>query len=385
MKKRSGLYLVLGISLLIGPTSIVHAVTPVEIVNKYKTAVQEPENKVKVLIVPGHDDEYWGTQYGNIRESDVVVAIGQYLYDRLKHDPRIEVEITRTQMGYTDTFKNYFANNRQAIQDFITQSRSMFRAQVSSGAIVSTSSVPHNAANAEVAIRLYGINKWANENDIDIVLHLHVNDEGGRYWGGPGQYTGISVYIPEKQFDHAPASAVVGEAIFNELLLKNQKSTYPAEALGLLEDQDLIAIGASNTVTKAATVLVEYGYIYEPQFRNLNIQETVTKDLAYQTFLGLHRFFGDRQLYGRTVTSIAARKYLPHTWKIDLEKQMQSTDVSALQEALTTTGVYNCGVVGLYGPCTERGVKAFQKKYGISQTGVVGPLTRAKLNLLFGS
>jgi N-acetylmuramoyl-L-alanine amidase len=391
MKKRSLVSICSAVLImLIGvimPFEMSYAQTPLELKDKYKRATIMRSEKIKILIVPGHDDEYWGTEYGSIREADVNVAIGQYLHDFLKSDSRFDVSLTRTQMGYTDTFKNYFATERQNTIDFIRHSRETFNQKLSSGQIKAATSVPHNTANDEVIITLYGINKWVNENDIDIVLHLHINDAGGRPWGSPGPYTGISVYIPEAQFSHAPVSAVIGEALYEELKLKNKVSNYPPEQAGLLEDQDLIAIGANNSVKKAATALIEYGYIYEPQFQNLNIQETVTKDFAHQTFLGIHRFFGDREVYAKNsvapAPSVTSGSRLPYTWNKDVEKREESAHVSALQEALTKEKVYSCEVTGYYGPCTERGVKAFQKKYGISQTGVVGPLTRGKLNQLF--
>ncbi|MDQ3014479.1 MAG: peptidoglycan-binding protein [bacterium] len=387
MKKKSLIYSL--IAVLIGmsfasASTPAYAATPNDLVTKYRLA-NVTGTKVNVLIVPGHDDEYSGTEFGDIRESDVVVAIGQYLYDYLKADTRLNVRISRTQAGYTPAFKNYFENNREEILQFISTSRAAYKNKISSGQIKSVESVPHNAAPDEVAIRLYGINKWANENNVDIILHLHVNDAGGRVWGQPGEYTGVSVYIPEGQFVHAPTSAVLGESMYSELILKNKKSNYPPEANGLLEDQDLIAVGANGTLTNAAIALIEYGYIYEPQFTNLAIQETITQDFAHQTFLGLHRFFRDRELYARS-TPAAPRPTVASavpTFKTDLELTMQNADVSALQNVLTKEGVYSCEITGYYGPCTQSGVKALQKKYGIRQTGVVGPLTRAKLNSLF--
>lgn len=389
MKKKSLIYIVMSAVIVTGFAPLASAATPVELLNKYRLA-NVTGTKVNVLIVPGHDDEYSGTEFGDIRESDVVVAIGQYLYDYLKTDSRLNVQISRTQTGYTPTFKNYFESNREEILQFISTSRAAYKNKISTGQIKSVESVPHNTAPDEVAIRLYGINKWANENNVDIILHLHVNDAGGRMWNQPGSYTGVSVYIPERQFVHAPTSAVLGESIYNELILKNKKSNYPPEANGLLEDQDLIAVGASGTITKAAVALIEYGYIYEPQFTNLGIQEVVTKDFAHQTFLGLHRFFRDQEVYARSTLGLPQHSGSPKpviaasvsTFKTDLELTMQNADVKALQTVLKKEGVYSCEVTGYYGPCTERGVKTLQKKYGIRQTGVVGPLTRAKLNLL---
>lgn len=55
-------------------------------------------------------------------------------------------------------------------------------------------------------------------------------------------------------------------------------------------------------------------------------------------------------------------------------------DVTELQNRLTAEGVYSGPITGYFGSLTAQGVKNFQKKYGISQVGLVGPQTRAKLN-----
>ena len=55
-------------------------------------------------------------------------------------------------------------------------------------------------------------------------------------------------------------------------------------------------------------------------------------------------------------------------------------DVTELQNRLTQEGVYSGPITGYFGPLTLAGVKAYQAKYGISQVGAVGPLTRAQLN-----
>lgn len=371
-----------------------HAATPAELKAKYTNALVTG-NKVKVLIVPGHDDDYWGTEFGDIREGDITVAIGQYLYNYLKNDPHLDVTISRTQLtGYTDTFKNYFVDHRQDILDFIAQSKTTQQTRLANGEIHLIDNAPHADARPEVALRLYGINKWANENQMDIVIHLHINDEGGRAYGQVGDYKGFTIYVPDSQYHNAPASAVMAEAMYRELLKKNDVSNFPPESRGVVEDQDLIATGARDTAT-AATALIEYGYIYEPQFRSLDIQEAVTKSLAQQTFLGLHSFFGDRDRYASTMTASAispsllasdTTKYLPYTWTTAL--QVGSTNIkaiNALQAALTKEGTYSCGVIGKFGPCTEKGLIAFQKKYKISQTGTLGPITRKKLNSLYSS
>jgi hypothetical protein len=55
-------------------------------------------------------------------------------------------------------------------------------------------------------------------------------------------------------------------------------------------------------------------------------------------------------------------------------------DVTALQNRLTALGLYSGPVTGYFGSLTKAAVKRFQAKYGISQVGSVGPLTRAMLN-----
>lgn len=59
-------------------------------------------------------------------------------------------------------------------------------------------------------------------------------------------------------------------------------------------------------------------------------------------------------------------------------------DVAALQKFLAQDKtIYPEGMVsGYFGAASEAAVKRFQKKYGIAQTGTVGPMTRAKLNVL---
>ncbi len=58
-----------------------------------------------------------------------------------------------------------------------------------------------------------------------------------------------------------------------------------------------------------------------------------------------------------------------------------------LQEFLMYQGttIYSGGVTGTYGPLTTQGVRNFQAKYDIRQTGNVGPLTREKMNQMLGS
>lgn len=59
----------------------------------------------------------------------------------------------------------------------------------------------------------------------------------------------------------------------------------------------------------------------------------------------------------------------------------KGSDVKKLQQALEAQGLYSGKVDGVFGEGTEKAVKAFQKKHGLSQDGIAGQVT---IKLLFG-
>ncbi|MBI2474417.1 MAG: fibronectin type III domain-containing protein [Candidatus Taylorbacteria bacterium] len=70
-----------------------------------------------------------------------------------------------------------------------------------------------------------------------------------------------------------------------------------------------------------------------------------------------------------------------------LLKGMNGADVTVLQQLLASDKeIYPEGAVtGFFGSFTEKAVKRFQKKHNIAQVGQVGPMTLAKLQLVFTS
>lgn len=70
----------------------------------------------------------------------------------------------------------------------------------------------------------------------------------------------------------------------------------------------------------------------------------------------------------------------------NLRRGHNNDDVRRLQELLAgDRTIYPEGIVnGNFGPATQRAVRRFQGKFGIPQTGTVGPMTRQKLNEMFG-
>lgn len=66
-------------------------------------------------------------------------------------------------------------------------------------------------------------------------------------------------------------------------------------------------------------------------------------------------------------------------------KPFYDGSVRSLQDCLKAEGVFPTNVesTGILGAITEKGIREFQKKYGIEQTGTVGPKTTAKLKALY--
>lgn len=58
-----------------------------------------------------------------------------------------------------------------------------------------------------------------------------------------------------------------------------------------------------------------------------------------------------------------------------------TADTTEVQTRLKKWGYYTGNVDGINGPKTIAAVKAFQKKYGLVQDGIVGPLTAAKMGI----
>jgi N-acetylmuramoyl-L-alanine amidase len=247
------------------------------------------DGKLKVLIVPGHEPDYGGTQYHDIKERQIVVMIAEELEKLIKEDEDIKIYRTRDNKSWKSTFAKYFAKEWNDIGKFIEDNKYKTGILAEKGKLERIGSSSHNDAAQDVALRLYGVNKWSNENDIDIALHLHINDAPRPNTADIGPYIGFSVYVPEKQYSNAKASKELAEALKVNIKKFMKVSNLPAESKGVVEDQDLIAVGAYNT-SDAASVLIEYGYIYESQFSTEKKQRDFAKKAAKQTYLGLRDF-----------------------------------------------------------------------------------------------
>ena len=383
MKYTVGVFFFL--SMFVPSVAFAKAATPEELIQKYTQAKAGGE-KVKVLIVPGHDVEATGTEFRGIKEYKLNALLADNLYSYFKKDPAFAVTITQKNGEYTDTFRTYFAQQRSAIQQFRKEHVTARTQALESGAMSVVKGVPHNTASEDVSVKLFGINKWADEHDIDLVIHIHFNDHGGRKPNKLGDYNGYTIYIPESQLPNAKTSRPIAEAVAKKLGEANPTSNLQGESQGVTEEQDLIAIGSHNSL-EAAAFLVEYAYIYEPQLTASNVQKYALNEYAYRTYWGVKEFFGD------PIKKKIASPYFPYRFENALKKGTKaSRAVFALQTALAHDGAYpasgktlnDCPVSGNFGLCTELAVKEFQEKNGLPATGVVGSLTQKALNRVYG-
>lgn len=349
------------------------------------------DEKVKVLIVPGHDKEYFGTQFKTIKEEVFNLQLATELYNYFKADSHFETYITRDSKGYLPIFKDYFINEKEKIEKFVSLSNDWFGDIFPDFQWVDR--VDHNAAKKEVALRLFGINAWANENNIDLIIHVHFNDYAGRKKNFMGDYSGFSIYIPERQLNNYYFSSEIANSIFPNLKKLIPVSDIEKENAGIVEDQQLIAIGPKNTLF-SPSMLIEYGYIYDSYVLNSAIRKLLFKELAHSTYKGVVKYFDPS-------SNVPESTILPYKWGGSLIYGLKNNkDVLSLQLALVKEGVYppagfslrDCPITGNFLKCTKLAVKEFQEKYkedilkpiGYSiPTGKVGVMTVKKLNELF--
>lgn len=368
---------------------------------KEKELKKDYQNKtVNMLIAAGHDDAESGGYYNGLWEADLNLELSEKLFQLFSADPHFRVSRTRTAAGYTADFVRLFdySDGRVAIDDFRSSVQTAAAKERLRGGIARSTVLAHHPfASPESSLKLYGINKWANEHDIDLVLHVHFNDYPSRPKNAPGTYSGFSVYIPDAQLPNAASSRAIAENVFRSLSRFFAPSNFPSECCGVLEDQDLVAVGAQGSLQSAA-LLIEYGYIYEPQFYHSSVRTSAMSELAFQTYHGVKRYFypdygGPAGAYGSAL--------LPYRWERTMQTGMKyQKDVFALQTALAVGEWYppkgadftQCPITGSFGPCTKKAATAFQEAHAAQTlsgasargTGAVDTQTLKLISSLYG-
>jgi N-acetylmuramoyl-L-alanine amidase len=355
---------------------------------KYTVDAAKGNAKIRILLVPGHEPNYGGAEYVNMKERNMTVDLAEELATFLSTNNKYQVVVSRDKDAWNPIFQNYFKNQWDSIVQWQKDHKLESLHKISLSGLPPAAKVYHNSAPNDVAYRLYGMTKWSNENNIDIAVHIHFNDYPGHYRAGPGKYTGFAIYSPEQQYANGTTTRAIAETIYKRLYKYNPVSDFPGESEGIVDERELIAVGANDTAD-AASLLVEYGYIYESQFTNQDAYKLAIKDLAFQTYLGLEDFFNPKGT--SSLAAVYDTLILPHTWHGALSETSNATkDVYALQTALLINGLYppgdksknDCPRTGKIGPCTKTAIEDFQKKYGINEKGV-GEKTIKELNKLY--
>ncbi len=364
-------------------------ITAKQLQKKYDLVSKRNQPKIRVMIVAGHEPNFGGASYGGVLERDIALELANNLKGFLENNSHYEVVMSRTEQGWNPDIKMYFDERAEEIKAFVNDNKEQMIRLINNGLVHKVvDGVPHSNAPKDVALRLFGINKWNNENKVDIAIHIHFNDYIRRNQNTPGQYSGFAIYVPEEQYSNSSTTRVIANSIFKRLSKYNAVSNLPKEDNGVVEEQDLIAIGSYNTLD-VPSMLIEYGYIYEPQFQDPEVKESTLKDLAFQTYIGIQDFFGS----GNDVSLAYDTLMLPHAWKdISSKENMDKGEVLALQSALMLEGVYpprdrnknDCPRTGRFGPCTQAALNTFQDKYGIkNETNKIGEETKKILNDLY--
>lgn len=332
------------------------------------------KRSIKVLVVPGHDPVHHGTDYKGVTEAELNAALGTRIANLLAADDRFDAQETRDESGnFAPWFASYMSKEQERIHAYEDERRAQFKDAQREGFITREQIVEHNTAPSVVADQLYAVNKYASENAIDLVLHIHWNDYPGRRSDKVPKYSGFVIYVPDGQLPNARASRAVAQSVKSRLEPYFAVSNMPKESAGIVPDQDLIATG-SNASQKKAAMLIEYAYMYEPQYTDPATRDALLDELALQTYWGIVDFFEA----GKGVPAKRVGVLLPHSWQSTdfIKTKGRTLDALAAQAALLEEGMYpkqgktlnDCPLAGTIGSCTKDALKNFAAVLGSSTT-----------------
>lgn len=248
-----------------------------------------------ILIVPGHDTNTGGANFKNIYERNLVVDLADNISALLSKDSKYKVIVARDKQSWNSIFADYFTKNKKSIIDFKNEHQAKNKIlEISNPKKITSIVGKHTTADEKTSLELYGINKWADENNIDLVIHVHFNSSTIKNkMSKTGPYHGFNIFIPEKQRFNASNSRIIAQDIYDQLKKKFTPQSNNSSYDSLYEDYSLIALGASDTLSKPA-ILIEYAYIYEKIIQNPVGQKQGLEQMAEQTVVGIQDYFNSK-------------------------------------------------------------------------------------------
>lgn len=249
----------------------------------------EAPKKVKILLVPGHEPNAGGAdEFKAIKERNLNLQLSEILKNDLSNNSDIEVITARDTNGWNSDLKNYIETNKTEIMDWVASMKKIMLGKVNSGEMKLTNpGMKHNVATSNAVLYLYGTNKWIEENNIDLVLHIHFNSNPKI--NGKPNFSGYCLYIPDKQYDNSSSSRVFANYLNEEISKIQTPSTMLQEKDLIIEDQALIATGNYNTL-KIPSVLVEYAYMYEKMMTSTSTRNAFIEKAASSTATAILKY-----------------------------------------------------------------------------------------------
>jgi hypothetical protein len=199
--------------------------------------------------------------------------------------------LARDNNGWNKDLKNYVETSSSSIMSWVADMKQIMLDKINAGEMTLTNpGMKHNVAASNAVLYLYGTNKWIAENDIDLVLHVHFNNNPK--WNGKPNYNGYCMYIPDRQYENASSSKIFSGYLNDEISKIIKASNMPQEKDTVIESQQLIATGNFNTL-KIPSVVIEYAYIYEPMMLGSSTRNIFIEKAASSTAVAIQNYINN--------------------------------------------------------------------------------------------
>lgn len=248
--------------------------------------------KIKILIVAGHEPNAGGAdEFKKIKERDLNLQLAIQLKNNLSKNTNIEVIMARNENGWNKDLESYIMTGSSTIMKWVKEMKDKMTSKVGAGEMnLIDPNMKHNDAANNAVLFLYGTNKWIVDTDIDLVFHIHFNNNPKI--NGKPNFRGYCMYVPDKQYSNASSSKIFAEYLNEEISKIEKKSNMKQELKTIIPDQQLIAIGNYDTL-KIPSVVVEYAYIYEPVMLSSSTRNNFIKTAASSTSIAIEKYVND--------------------------------------------------------------------------------------------